>query len=185
MKTPESTRKMLFGLWNRVVRENGWSAAEAGAQRDELTIGALEVHPLREAVPSWGALKEGQIDALKGALKAVLGELDTEETPGGVECGADARKRRQLIYGTRKDLLEARDGDAAAMEHAVRSICEDVYRHRPDMDQRTSRPRGWETLPLEDLRNLRKSAARILRRKQGQKSKTGEISGVECPECPV
>jgi hypothetical protein len=173
---------MLFGFWGQLAAQEGWTGAEADMQRAEFTVRVLEIDVTREEIPSWGRLSEEQISALKGALKRALRLLDTEDTPAGVESSADALKRRQLVWGVRKDLTGAL-GSESAMEATIRSVGEDVYRGRPEFRRLTDAQGGWKKLPLRELRNLR-TAARIARQKARENSKTGAFSGVTRPESP-
>lgn len=150
---------MLFGLWKRVAAAAGWTSTEAGAHRDALTVQALKLDPLRDLIPSWGALTNRQVSELKEAMEAALGDLPLVQTEAGAESKADAVERAQLVWGITQDAAAAY-GDGARAQAAIMSICADVFgRMSPAAQGR------WSRLPLPDLRNLRKTIAHRRRAK--------------------
>lgn len=160
--TTKGQRIMLFGLWKRIVAQAGWSTAEAGGQRDELTILTLKIDPLREAIPSWNDLSNRQVSALKAEMEARLGALPLVATAAGVESPEDAAERAQLAVGLLKDAVAAY-GDEARAGTAIASICADVHG-----ESHPSAKGRWQGLPLAHLKRLRIRLAHIARAKNAK-----------------
>jgi len=164
-RTSPAALKMLWSMFRQLVRAANWNADEAMDERAALTARILG----RPA--SWSALRPGDIDALKDALKAAVGRLPLESTAAGAESTADAAQRRRLVFGIEHDFTAAY-GSQLDGETAIASVLSDIYgvTHAYACGK-------WRSMPLPELSKLRKTAARCLRgQTRRQNSKTGGVS---------
>lgn len=162
--TSKYQRIMLFGLWNRVAKASGWSAKEADLQRAEFTMQALEINGRTALIPSWSDLTNRQVDKLKSSLNAAIGALPLVASPAGAESPEDAAERTRLVFGINTDMTAAY-GDAIHAMQAIATICAKVFGQT-----HFSALGRWVRLELEDLRNLRRTAAH---RRRSKFAKTG------------
>ncbi len=153
--------RMLFGLYKGLCRARGWSGSEAECRRDEITVRALKVDAMREVIPSWSDLTEGQVDAIRQRIVEDTGEvMAVTTTQAGTETLADAAERSRLVFAIERD-------SAAAYDRGGEKAIATILSRMPGLKYVGEHGR-WRGIGLDDLRNLAKTLGRCERSARGR-----------------